>query len=121
MDDEKSIFIASNIEHLRNINKTTQHQLASHLGYVDGAVSNWEKGIRKPDVVDIKKIADYFNVSVDSLINTDMRFSKEQLKTSTIEDVKKSINNLSENDMNAESKVSLINMVDTLHNLSKKE
>lgn len=121
MDEGKNIYIATNIGYLRNITKTTQHQLAVFLGYVDGTISNWEKGIREPDLVDIKKIADFFNISVDDLLNKDLRYSRADEKKTNIQTVKNNIRNLPEEDMNVESKESLIHMVDTLHNLSKKE
>ncbi len=52
--------------------KLTQTQLASILGYGYTAISNYESGRNEPSIRDLKKIADFFNVSLDYLLcNTD--------------------------------------------------
>ena len=70
---QADIYLPSNIEYLRNIKGTTQQELANYLGYGYTTIGNWEKGIRKPDVVDLKKMADYFEISVDDLLTKDLR------------------------------------------------
>ena len=49
----------------------TQLQLAEVLNYSDKAVSKWERGEALPDVTVLKRIADYFGVTVDYLLESD--------------------------------------------------
>ncbi len=49
----------------------TQLQLAEVLNYSDKAVSKWERGEAIPDVTVLKRIADYFGVTVDYLLETE--------------------------------------------------
>ena len=49
----------------------TQLQLAEVLNYSDKAVSKWERGEAIPDVTVLKRIADYFGVTVDYLLESE--------------------------------------------------
>lgn len=68
------IFISTNIKHLRTINNKTQEDIAKLCNKKNTAVSNWEKGIREPDSIDLAKISNYFNISIDDLMKKDLRF-----------------------------------------------
>ena len=70
MTDLRDI-IAKNICELRTEMKMTQLQLAEVLNYSDKAVSKWERGEAIPDVTVLKRIADYFGVSVDYLLESE--------------------------------------------------
>ena len=61
--------IAHNIAALRKSCGMTQLQLAEKLSYSDKAVSKWESGASLPDITVLKQIADFFGVTVDSLIS----------------------------------------------------
>lgn len=61
--------IAHNISSLRKSCGMTQLQLAEKLNYSDKAVSKWESGASLPDITVLKQIADFFGVTVDSLIS----------------------------------------------------
>ena len=63
--------IAKNICELRTEMKMTQLQLAEVLNYSDKAVSKWERGEAIPDVTVLKRIADYFGVTVDYLLESE--------------------------------------------------
>ena len=69
-EDIKSI-IAENIVLLRRGRGMTQIELAEILNYSDKAVSKWERGEALPDVTVLKRIADYFGVTVDYLLESD--------------------------------------------------
>ena len=71
---KNEIFLSSNIKYLRMSNKKTQKDIGDLCGKTDTAVSNWEKGIREPDTIDLANIANYFNVSIDELMLKDLRF-----------------------------------------------
>ena len=63
--------IAKNICDLRTGAGMTQLALAEVLNYSDKAVSKWERGESVPDIFMLKRIADYFGVSVDYLLESD--------------------------------------------------
>lgn len=53
----------------------TQESLGSKLGFEDSTISQYETGKREPDFNTTKKIADYFQVSIDYLLGrTDEKF-----------------------------------------------
>lgn len=60
--------IAKNICDLRTSAGMTQLALADVLNYSDKAISKWERGESVPDIFMLKRIADYFGVSVDYLL-----------------------------------------------------
>lgn len=63
--------IAKNICELRCEMNMTQLMLAEVLNYSDKAVSKWERGEALPDVTVLKRIADYFGVTVDYLLESE--------------------------------------------------
>ena len=77
MDNEK-IFLASNIKYLRTINGKTQEEVGEICNKTNTAVSNWEKGIREPDAVDLSALSNYFNISIDDLMLKDLRFNNNR-------------------------------------------
>lgn len=65
---DKELF-AKNLVFLRERSRLTQTQLANILDTSQVNISNWEKGLKAPkDFGTLKKISDYFEVSVDSLL-----------------------------------------------------
>ena len=70
MKDLRDI-ISKNICELRSEMNMTQLQLAELLNYSDKAVSKWERGEAIPDITVLKRIADYFGVSVDYLLESE--------------------------------------------------
>lgn len=53
---------------LRKSKKLTQQQLANKLQITRSSLSQYEIGKRQPDYETLKKISDFFNVSIDYLI-----------------------------------------------------
>ena len=60
--------ISENIQSLRLKNNLTQTELATKLGISRQALSNYEKGLREPDISTLAKIATFFNCSIDFLV-----------------------------------------------------
>lgn len=56
---------------LRVREKLTQGDLAELLGVSQGAVGNWERGIRYPRITTLRRIAGLFGVSIDYLLGDD--------------------------------------------------
>lgn len=66
MEDEMDI--KNRIRDLRLIHNMSQEQLAEKVGTTKQAISQYERGIRKPKYEILEAIADYFNVDFDYLI-----------------------------------------------------
>ena len=61
--------LGSMLVRLRKANKLSQKQFADSLGVTSSAVGMWEINKRRPDVDMLKKIASYYGVTTDSLLN----------------------------------------------------
>lgn len=64
---------SDNLKYYRLRKGITQRELATEIGTNNTTLSNWEKGISKPDIDTIIKLSNYFGISIDELI-----FSKPQ-------------------------------------------
>lgn len=75
--------IGNNISALRKKKGITQEELANELGVSAQAVSKWENNSSCPDVSLLTEIADYFGVSVDSLLreNEEILSIHQKIKT----------------------------------------
>jgi len=60
--------LGSRITDYRRRKNVTQDQLAETMGVSSQAVSKWENDISCPDISLLPKLADYFGVSVDTLL-----------------------------------------------------
>ncbi len=60
--------IGDRIKELRINKGLTQLELADKLGFTSQTISNWESGIREPDVDALSQLANLFNVSLDYLL-----------------------------------------------------
>lgn len=56
------------LKELRNANDLSQKELAEKLGYKQGTISQWEMGRRMLDVETLERIADFFGVSTDYIL-----------------------------------------------------
>ena len=56
---------------LRNNKKISQKELATQIGYSQNMISQWENGTRDPGTEVLKKLAAFFDVSVDYLLGED--------------------------------------------------
>ncbi len=74
------MILADNLIKLRKLNKLTQVELASKLGFSDKAVSKWENGDTTPDIETIYKLASIYNVSIDSLLKNEPIFTEKDTK-----------------------------------------
>lgn len=66
--------LAENIKYLREQDGLTQREFAEIVGdNTQSAVGNWEAGRREPELKMIIKIAEFFQVSLDDLILTELK------------------------------------------------
>ncbi|MNR48304.1 HTH-type transcriptional regulator Xre [compost metagenome] len=56
---------------LRNSKEISQYELASQMNLSRGQIANYEQGTREPDFATLIALADYFEVSLDSLLGRD--------------------------------------------------
>ena len=71
------ITLANSIRKHRKNRKMTQEQLAEALGVSVGAVYKWEAGLSLPELNLIVEIADFFDESVDALLDYDMKDNRQ--------------------------------------------
>ena len=77
--------LGKSIYRIRNNTKLTQEQFAEMFGVSQQAVQKWESGVSMPDIEKIIKIANCFDVSLDSLLmGNDNRIVEEMNKRETI-------------------------------------
>ena len=62
------ILFAANVRALREEANLTQKELADRMGTTQRKVSYWESGKIEPDLENLWKICDYFDISIDELI-----------------------------------------------------
>lgn len=58
----------SNLKYLRLESNITQKQLADKIGAGQTTISNWEQDISEPSIYYLIKLAKYFDVSIDYLV-----------------------------------------------------
>lgn len=59
---------ATRLRELRKVNNISQQKLSSYLNFGYTAIANYESGRNQPSLDTVKKIAQYFDVTVDYLI-----------------------------------------------------
>lgn len=62
------MMLGDRLRELRNNKKLTQEELAEKIGVTRGTYAHYEINKRQPDYETLKKLSDYFNVSLDYLI-----------------------------------------------------
>jgi len=75
--------LGNKIIKLRKKEKLSQEALSDKLGVTRQTISNWELNITKPDIIQTKKISEVFNISIDELLDNDLRDIIEKKITNT--------------------------------------
>ena len=75
------MIITAGIKALRKRHGVTQQQLAAAIGVRQCAISSYERGTRRPDILLLKRIADYFGVTVDELIADIPTLKRQMLRS----------------------------------------
>ena len=65
--------LAQNIRVFRKEKGLTQEQLAEVFDVTVGAIHKWEAGLSTPDVSVLMELADFFDISMDTLLGFDLR------------------------------------------------
>lgn len=72
--------LAQNLSNHRKSLKLTQAELATKLNYSDKAVSKWERGEAVPELTVLKQLADFYGVTIDSLLTEPKPVIKPSVK-----------------------------------------
>lgn len=73
------MYLSKNLKFLREQNgRQSQDNLASALGITRSAVSSYEDGRAEPKLVVMNRVAHYFNITLDQLLNTDLSSSEAE-------------------------------------------
>lgn len=67
------LMISDVIKDIRRRNYLNQTAFANKLGVTQGTVSQWENGLTRPNLDQLRSISSIFGVSIDSLLNTAAR------------------------------------------------
>lgn len=78
MDNKEKTYLATNLKHLRNVNNKSLNEIGSICDKTDVAVHYWENGTREPNAVDIAKLSNYYNITIDNLLLKDLRFDNAE-------------------------------------------
>lgn len=70
-------------EQLLQLKGITPYKLSKELGIATSTLSDWKNGRSVPKMDKLQKIADYFNVSVDYLMNGETKDEKYYLNDET--------------------------------------
>ncbi len=65
--------ISFNIRHLRELKKLSQEGLADELQITRARLGAYEEARNEPPIEILIKLSDYFNISIDALVKTDLR------------------------------------------------
>lgn len=63
--------IGKSIKENRTAQGLSQQSLAKLIGVTHASISYWENGVNIPNVLDVWKIADALNMSIDELVGRD--------------------------------------------------
>ena len=72
---------------LRKKRNLTQKDMADNLNIAQSTYSGYESGYRSPDIETLKKIACFFNVSIDYLLGNEDPVNYENTKKEIIEEL----------------------------------
>jgi len=76
----KNVYVLTNLKIARIKKGLKQKELAALLSVSDKTISNYEAGVREPDVKTLIKLAQILNVSTDYLIGIEQKTLVEQVK-----------------------------------------
>ena len=66
------------------MNKKTQEEVGEICNKKNTAVSNWEKGIREPNTIDLLALSNFFHISITDLILKNLK-SNENMQFNELE------------------------------------
>jgi transcriptional regulator with XRE-family HTH domain len=74
-------FLGDNLSYLRKKKGLLQSQMQQEIGFTRSTWSNYENGLAEPSVENLLRIAHFFDVSLDSLLGSDLSTTVATEKT----------------------------------------
>lgn len=115
----KKIYISKNLKYLRNQKNVTQRKMAQDINVNRSCIARWETESSVPDIYDIARLMEYFNVENEDIIYTDLEEKENeesQLKQITL--LLKECNIVDENDnMTKEEYYAFIEFINSSYKL----
>ena len=68
MKKKEKLYIADILKTERIKKGSSQEDLAIFCGVTKSAVSKWEKGLSRPSLIQLPKIADFYNITIQKLL-----------------------------------------------------
>jgi transcriptional regulator with XRE-family HTH domain len=65
-------FLGKNLRYLRRQSAKTQSEIAFLIQKGQTTIGNWENGISEPSLNELVIISNYFDISIDALLKTDL-------------------------------------------------
>lgn len=87
------------LKELRERQNLTQKDLAEDFDVTPKTISKWENNLFEPKIEMIERIADYFNISIDSLFGRSDIKSKHNINSKETDALLEDIKNLDEQDI----------------------
>jgi transcriptional regulator with XRE-family HTH domain len=82
-------FLGKNIRYLRKKFHQTQEGIAFLVGKGQTTIGNWENGVSEPSLEDLLIISNYFGISVDAFLKTDLTLATPRMEEGQPDDRKK--------------------------------
>ncbi len=100
MDKSKIKIFSTNLSYYMKLNGKKRQDVAKDLNFPYSSLRDWEKGICYAQIDKIKKLADYFNISINDLIEDRNRATlikniKESEESKLIEEIIEELPSLS--------------------------
>lgn len=78
-------YFPNNLKHLRKQSGMTQEELAKKVNKDYSTIGKWELGQRNPAMIDMLKLSDIFNISVQDLVETNLMFENNNSNINELE------------------------------------
>jgi transcriptional regulator with XRE-family HTH domain len=72
--------LAKNLRHLRRNKNLSQEEFARQVGLNRGNIASYEKGSAEPNIGNLTRIAKYFNIDLNDLIERDLSYANNIIK-----------------------------------------
>ena len=83
MDKDVNKIISVNLTRLRKSKKLTQLEIATRFNFSDKTISKWESGESLPNIEVLCKLAEFYGVTLNDLINPNLEVEEQNLPTSS--------------------------------------
>jgi len=100
------------LKKIRELKRISQKELGEKLGFASTTISSYERGVCDPNINILIKMADIFNVSVDTLVGHDSNL----IDMNSLDDNQKLIVNEVINVLPAEDNAKIVGYIASLKN-----